>query len=206
MKKNITNVRSGMLGEAILHLLFILVLAAIVTSCNNAKPKDTKEVAEDLNDAKFDNSRQAEEKEADANFLVAAAEINLEEIQLGQLAQNKSAMAEVKDLGKMMESEHKNALHDLQALAAQKKISIPSTLTDNGKDANETLMKKSGADFDKEYCELMVSGHKKAIDKFQKASTDATDPDIRNWAIAMLPALRAHLGHAVDCLQKCQKM
>ena len=130
----------------------------------------------------------------------------MEEIQLGKLAQNNSLNTEVKDLGKMMETEHANAQSDLVALAAQKQITLPTSLTDDGQEANKKLMDKQGKDFDKDYCDMMVKGHKDAISKFEKASTEATDPDIRNWALAMLPGLRMHLDNFISCQNKLDKM
>lgn len=180
---------------------FILIITFGMASCNNEKTEDTKEVATETNDAKFDNK-----KENDADFLVAAAGINLEKIQLGQLAQKTSTMKDVKELGKMMEDEHTRAFKDLQALAAQKQITIPAALTEDGQEANKKLMNKTGKDFDEEYCDMMVNGHKDAIDKFKKASTDAADPDIRKWAASMLPALQTHLDHAVTCQKLYEKM
>jgi len=180
--------------------VFILTLT-IIHSCNNSKPEDTKKVAEEHNEAKFDNA-----KEDDAKFLVSAAEINLEEIQLGKLAQSNSMNADVKSLGKMMETEHSKALADLQKLATKKQITIPSTLTDEGMSASKKLMDKKESKFDKEYCDMMVNGHKDAISKFEKASTNATDPEIRNWAASMLPTLRTHLDHSITCQKQCEKM
>lgn len=179
----------------------LMLLLTTLPSCNNEKPKDTKEVAEEHNDAKFDNA-----KEDDAKFLVSAAEINLEEIQLGQLAQTRGTTTHVKELGKMMETEHTKALADLQNLAAKKQVTIPISLTENGMDANKKLLETKGSKFDKEYADMMVSGHKNAIDIFQKAADEASDPDIRNWATTMLPALRIHLDHSINCQKLCEKM
>ena len=180
---------------------WLMLLFTTLPSCNNEKPKDTKEVAEEHNDAKFDNA-----KEDDAKFLVSAAEINLEEIQLGQLAQTRGTTTHVKELGKMMETEHTKALADLQNLAAKKQVTIPISLTENGMDENKKLLDTKGSKFDKEYADMMVSGHKNAIDIFQKAADEASDPDIRNWATTMLPALRIHLDHSINCQKLCEKM
>ena len=187
---------------------FIVSLALMTASCNNQKPEDTKDVATEHNQAKFgaNENDSVHTNENDAKFLVDAAEINLEEIQLGQLAQSNSSMTEVKDLGKMMETEHASALKDLQALAAKKQISLPASLTNDGQDAYKKLNDKKGMDFDKKYCDMMVKGHKDAIDKFEKASTDATDADIKTWATSMLPALRNHLDHSMMCQKNCEKM
>jgi len=201
MEKKTTSLKTRLPGIVFLLAVFTLIVTFGLPSCNNAKTEDPKEVANESNDAKFDNK-----KENDAEFLVAAAEINLEEIQLGQLAQKTSTMTEVKELGKMMEDGHTQAMSDLQALSAKKQITIPSTLTEAGQEANKKLMDKTGKDFDKAYCDMMVNGHKDAIDKFQKASTDATDPDIRKWATSMLPALQTHLDQSITCQKKFEKM
>ncbi|HTJ50846.1 MAG TPA: DUF4142 domain-containing protein [Cyclobacteriaceae bacterium] len=197
--KNNHNLKSGIIRTAFLSSALALVIA--LPSCKNGKTEDSKEVATEHNDAKFDNAN-----EEDAKFLVSAAETNLEEIELGKLAQQNSSLADVKELGKMIEEDHIKALKDLQALASSKQITIPTVLTDNGLDAVKKLKDKTGKDFDKDYCDMMVKGHKDAIDKFEKESTDATDADIRTWATSMVPALRTHLDHAMTCQEKCAKM
>ena len=188
-------------GKKLITSAMFALAVLFMSACNNNKPEDTKEVAEEHNDAKFDNA-----KEDDAKFLVSAAEINLEEIQLGQLAQTRGTTTHVKELGKMMETEHTKALADLQNLAAKKQIIIPISLTENGMDANKKLLETKGSKFDKEYADMMVSGHKNAIDIFQKAADEALDPDIRNWATTMLPVLRIHLDHSNNCQKLCEKM
>ncbi len=85
-------------------------------------------------------------------------------------------------------------------------MSLPTSQTENGKEAYKNLNEKSGNDFGKEYSSMMVNGHKKAIELFEKASTDCTDPDIKAWAIATLPILRTHLDRAMVCEKQCEKM
>lgn len=199
MEKKNQFLKSGvlLLGLASASVLLMLSLA----SCNNTTSRNTKDVAEEHNDAKF-----ASAKEDDADFLVNAEEINLEEIQLGLLAQTRSTSTEVKELGKMMEKDHTKASSDLQKLAAKKQVTIPTTLTDDGISANKKLVDTKSADFDKEYVDMMVNGHKDAISKFEKASTDATDPDIRSWAASMLPVLRQHVDHFITCQKQLEKI
>ena len=209
--KTITNFKTGML-----HATLITATLFGVTSCNNNKPKDTKDVAMEHNDAKFDNNgisnnnnnngnNNSDIKEKDTKFLVKAAEINLDEIQLGQLAQKSSRVKEVKDLGKMMEEAHTKSMKDLTALANKKMITIPSSPTDKAKDDYKKLSNTSGLDFDKKYTDMMVKGHKDAIDLFEKASKDSEDTEIRDWATSTLPALRMHLDHAMNCQKKLEK-
>ncbi len=193
MKKN------SYIKEALLQVTFVITILLIASCSNNPKPEDTKDVAEEHNNAKFDNNKQ----ENDAQFLVNAAEINMEEIRLGQLAQQNGRTTHVKELGKMMEDAHSKSLKDLTVLANSKMITIPTSPTDNAQDAYKKLNNKSGNDFDKAYADMMVSGHKDAIAAFEKASTDCNDTDIINWATASLPGLRKHLDHAINCQKMC---
>lgn len=187
-----------------LQLAFFSALTFTISSCNNkAKTEDAKEVAEDKNEAKMDVMKN----EADANFLVDVAEINQEEISLGKLAQEKGSMTDVKELGKMLEQAHSKAMTDLSALAMQKSISLPEAKTEDVNEAYKKLNEKRlGKEFDKEYCDGMVDGHKKAIEKFEKAANDSVDPDIKLMATNMLPELRKHLEMAQMCQKKCESM
>jgi putative membrane protein len=106
----------------------------------------------------------------DAQFLSRAAEINLEEIHLGQLAQKKSTMVDVQELGKMMEKEHKKSLNELTTLANKKGIVLPKTLTAEANEKYKELSDKTDKKFNEEYCELMVKGHTQAIVLFETAS------------------------------------
>ena len=132
--------------RTIVYLTYCTIIFFLSSCGNNSKPEDTKEVAEEHNDAKFDNKKQ----EKDAQFLVNAAEINLEEIKLGQLAQEKGNASHIKELGKMMEDAHTKSLAELIALAKTKIITIPTSPTDNAMDAFKKLDAKSGNNFDKE--------------------------------------------------------
>lgn len=181
---------------------FIACVVLAASCSNDQNSQGTKGIAEERNNGKFDNNKQRQ----DAQFLVNAAEINMEGIQLGQLAQQKGRTTHIKELGKAMEDAHTKSQRDLRALAQRKNISIPSSPTENTKDAYKTLKEESENDFDEAYADMMVSKHKYTIDIFEDASSDSHDADIRNWATAMLPALREHLDHSTDCQRKLEDM
>lgn len=163
----------------------------------------TEEVAKEQNDGKFNDN----DDEKNAKFLVKATEINLEEISLGKLAQQKSTNADVKELAKMMETAHTKGLESVKNLANKKGISIPSVPSEEATNAyNKLSDKKEQKDFNKAYADMMVDGHKKAIDLFEKQSTESSDADIRAWATDMLPELRKHLDHAIVVQTACDKI
>lgn len=194
--------KSSYIKKALLQVTFVATVLLIATYGYSQKPEDTKDVAQEHNDAKFDKTKQ----EKDAKFLVNAAEINLEQIQLGQLAQQKGGTAHVKELGKRMEDAHTKSQSDLTALAKSKMITLPTSPTDNAQDAYKKFNEKSGKDFDKAYADKMVSGHKDVILAFEKASKDCNDADIKNWATATLPGLRKHLDRSIDSQKKSNTM
>jgi putative membrane protein len=185
--------------EGLLQIIFIVTVLLLPSCGQSQKSNDSKDVAEERNEAQFDNNKQ----ENDAEFLVDAAENNLKQIQLGQLAQQKGTSPHVKELGKMLEDAHTKSQRELSDLAASKTITIPTSATEDVKDAYKDLNEKSGNDFDKAYADLMVNRHKDAIDIFEKASNDSYDVDVKNWAMATLPGLRKHLEASIECKDKC---
>ncbi len=143
---------------------------------------------------------------ADAAFMMKAAEINMEEIKLGKLAQQKGTMAHVKELGKMMATEHTQAMEGLTALAKTKMTTIPATESEKAKNDYKMLSEESGKDFDKAYSDMMVKGHKEAIELFEKTAMDTKDAEIKSMATAMIPKLKTHLEHSEMCQKECKKM
>jgi putative membrane protein len=105
-----------------------------------------------------------------------------------------------------MAREHQKAYDDLSALAKKKNITVPAAVSDNSQKKYNDLSEKKGSDFDKQFCDDMVGGHKDAIDRFETASKEATDPDIQTWATNMLPSLRMHLDHSMNCQEKVKNM
>jgi putative membrane protein len=181
--------------------ILAMLVMAFVLSCGSPKPEDSKTIAEDHNEAKFD---AADAK--DAAFVADAAEMNLEEIELGNLAEKNGMMPEVQKLGQSISMDHLSALKTLKRLALKKSISIPDSLTQKGQVSYNNLMAQPGKDFDRAYAGLMVEHHKKAIDKFEFAIANVKDADIVAWATACLPALRSHLDHSMECQLKSDKI
>ena len=196
--------KTNIIFKTIWYQATLIFVTIIATSCNNntQKADDASKAAAVENDAKFDNKKQ----ENDAQFLVDATGINLEEIQLGKLAQQKGSIADVKELGKMMEEAHTQSLKEVTALAKTKQVTIPDSPTAKAQEAYATLNAKSGTDFDKAYCDRLVEGHKKAIAIFEKETADSRDGEIKEWSTAMLPDLRKHLDHVFACRKKIEKM
>jgi putative membrane protein len=175
----------------------LLALTLNFTSCkprNANKVEDSKDIAEKFNDAKFDDSKEAQ-------FLVDATELCYDEIELARLAQSNGTNDNIKEIGKMMEKDNTDFLNEIKKLAETKDITIPSEITSKGQKDRKKLADDQGTDFDKNYCDMIVENHKKAIKKYMDAVEDCEDVEVKNWANKSLAILRNHLDHAMTCAE-----
>jgi putative membrane protein len=127
------------------------------------------------------------------------------EVQLGQLLSQNASDAGVKEFAQKMVTDHGQVNDELKALAARKNITIPTTPGNDAKDDMDKLNKKKGRDLDKAYISLMVDDHKDDVDKFEKASKDCDDPDIKAFAAKHLPHLKMHLQNAQTLHDRLKK-
>lgn len=175
-----------------LPLMLFCACFAFASCSTKEKDKDSKEIAEDQNDKKFDDS----EIENDTEFAVSAADGGMLEVQLGELAKSNAASPQIKSFAAMMVADHSKANEELKSLAAQKNISLPTTLSDKCRKDYEDLASKSGKDFDDAYTDFMVKDHKNDIDKFKKEADKGDDQDLKSWAAGKISTLEHHLEMA----------
>jgi len=154
---------------------------------------DSKQVATELNKPKSDAT-----KERDERFLVNAAEINFEEIMLGKMAEQRSMSDDVKELARMLQESHRTARTELNGLALTKSIAVPTAATKNVMEDYDKLNLAAAKEFDQEYCSMVVQSHKDAISTFESYTQGQCDPDIKVWALGMIPNMRIHLEKAME--------
>jgi putative membrane protein len=129
----------------------------------------------------------------DTKFMKEAAMGGMEEVDLGKLAAQKAASADVKSFAQKMVDDHSKANDQLMQLATQKGVTLPTGMSSMEKSATAKLDKLSGADFDKAYVSMMVKDHKKDVAAFEKESKSGKDSDLKSWASTTLPTLQDHL-------------
>ena len=189
--------------QAIAKTMLCLLLiggSVLFTSC---KQSEKTEETITTNETQTDTiAAENGENSSDDMFLTEAAAINLEEIELGKLAQNRATTNEVKDFGKMMVDGHTKSLNELKGLAAKKGITLPQDVSEEGKNTLDELTKSDAKTFEKTYMAKMVEGHTETIRKFEDARDNAADADVKAWATKTLPDLQMHLQHAVTVQQK----
>jgi putative membrane protein len=129
----------------------------------------------------------------DAAFYKHAAEGGMAEVQLGNLAQEKSSNPSVKDFGAMMVKDHSAANEKLKSIAASKNIKLPSSPSVAQMGTKTKLKVLSGETFDKSYVKGMIKDHQEDIAEFKKEAASGQDPDAKAFAQATLPTLETHL-------------
>jgi putative membrane protein len=169
---------------------------------------------------------------SDREFITHVAHNGMMEIDLANLALQKSANEDVKRFAQRLIDDHKAANEKLMTLAQSKGITLPgpatvasTSQTNEGarqsaniettraaqgqqstdakiSKAKEKLGRLSGAEFDREYMKMMVKDHEKAVAEFQKQSTQSKDADVQEFARTTLPTLQEHLTMARDIESK----
>jgi putative membrane protein len=132
----------------------------------------------------------------DKEFVSKAGMGGLAEVQMGNLALQKAQSADVKAFGQRMVTDHSKANAELAQLATAKGLALPTEVAGEHQAAMQHLQSLSGAEFDKAYMTHMVEDHEKDVAEFDKASTSASDAEIKAFAGKTLPVLREHLALA----------
>ena len=134
----------------------------------------------------------------DHAFLKKAAEINLTEIQLGKIAEQRSSDPNIKKIAASIVKDHQEANRNLERLAASKGVTLPTEPSIWERRSISSLEGEQGDKLNKEYLSLNQKGHEKALALFEKESARTQDPDIKAWAQKMVPSLREHLAMALS--------
>jgi len=178
--------------KKLLVILVIAIAAFAMQACRNSgddsDDADTTGIEQDTTTI----LRLALDKE-DSLFAIKAANNGMAEVEIGNLAIKKGQSKQVKNFGSMMMKENGKALVKLAIIAQSKKVSLPLTIDTAAQKKMAMLATKKGTAFDKAYIDMMIADHEQGIKLLQAASTQVQDPDLRSFALKVLPMLQKHL-------------
>jgi putative membrane protein len=177
----------------------ILLTAALLTSCSNNRSanhenKDAKEIADERNEAKFNNRSEVN----DAEYISEAYSNGLYEIEAAKHAKQYAVAQQTRDLAGELITAHVKLNDQLKALAQSKQVSLQQTLTADQLDDIKELSEKKGVEYDKEYLDEVIEEHKEYISDFEKAADKSNDADVRKLFSESISHLRAHLDKAMS--------
>lgn len=139
---------------------------------------------------------------AEQDFTMKVTQAHLAEINMARLAQQKSQNKDVKNYAEMIVSDHERALERLTDLMNDKHIPQTRNLAPDVKQDIDRMSRLSGDEFDREFVNMMVADHQKAVELFREQANIAMNPDIKDYVNDMIPKLEKHLQKAQELQSK----
>jgi len=138
----------------------------------------------------------------DKKFLATAAQSDQNEIALSKVAEEKATNPAVKAFAKKMVAEHTKLSESMKPFATDWGLTAPTGPDADHQKELDTLNGKSGAEFDKEYMDQMVTDHSKALSAFTDEAKDTKDLKFRAAVLKGKTAVAAHKNMAYDLKKK----
>jgi putative membrane protein len=127
------------------------------------------------------------------------------EIREGELAVRKATNRAVKAFARQLVADHRAMMSDAKALGSKLNVT-PDTTSDDVRDLvkhaaddiKDLTDKPAGLDWDKEYIDKQINGHKDVLDKLQDSAKNTTDPELRAALEKATGKVQEHLTKAQD--------
>ncbi len=139
----------------------------------------------------------------DGQIVAFATAANKGEIAEGKLAETKATNAKVKSFARLIVSDHTAMLNEGSSFAKKNNITPDSTKNDvidlqkNALDEMKDLQTKpKGNDWDKNFIDKEIDGHKAVLDKLQQAQNATTNPQLKDMLTKATAKVQDHLTKA----------
>ncbi|HYK35710.1 DUF4142 domain-containing protein [Alloacidobacterium sp.] len=139
------------------------------------------------------NSANTQQNMSDQAFVSKALEGGDAEVQLGQMAQQKSQSSDVKDFGQKMVQDHTQLGDQMKPIAQQLGVKEPKGLSKKDKQLVAKLQGLTGPQFDDAYIQAMVKDHKKDLSEFKEEADSTRNPNLRQAAQQGAQVISQHL-------------
>jgi putative membrane protein len=185
--------RRGSLLAAAFIASQALAFAALAQQTNESRPRQSTTDGGTATDTMRTTNAAMSKTVSPQSFATQAAVIGKAEIELGQMAAEKSKDKNVRDYAERMVKDHKAADAKLKKIAGKENLKLPESLDAEHEALKTRLSGLQGEAFDKEYAKAMAKGHDKAVALFEAASQAAQMPsELKEFAAATLPTLKEH--------------
>ena len=129
-------------------------------------------------------------------FLKKTAEEQQAQISLALLADERAANTRVRQFADHMTTIHKKLLKEVEELATEKGVMLPSELNDEHARTIKEFSRLSGHTFDRTYMHYILRDHQIDVQEFEEGMQTVEDSDVLHWTYRTLPMLRAHVEEA----------
>ena len=132
----------------------------------------------------------------DKQFMTMAAQADMTEAHLGQMAQAQGTDADFKNFGQTLTQDHTKAYEELSVLSGKTGESIPKGI-DVGKDAAiRQMTKMKGRSFESTFLRHEIQDHERVLAAFKHEAAHGQNADVKSYAQKMLPTVEEHLHEA----------
>lgn len=135
----------------------------------------------------------ADVSSADKEFARMAASGGMAEVQAAQLAQQRASSPQVRQFASRMITDHTDANSELQQIAQQENIDLPSKPDSKDAGALKRLGGMNGTQFDQIYAQQELRDHQQDVALFRKEATSGRNQALKEFAQKTLPTLQQHL-------------
>ena len=146
----------------------------------------------------------ADKMPPDHQFVLKISAWDMAEMNLGNLAAEKSASPAVKEFGRKMIEHHSKANKDLAELANKKSMKLAMGMSEEHTKLRAKLAELNGPVFDRAFLAAQIKDHQDVVALFEKQIKDGLDDDLKKWATENLPREREHLKVAEDLHKKME--
>jgi len=133
----------------------------------------------------------------DRQFMMKAAQGNIAEIKLGQLALKKSQSERVRALAQTIIQGHTKGHNELKQVAMQHNVKLPQDTDARHKAMYNRMARMSPAQFDRMYVAGQARDHVATIRLFQTEIRGGQEAHIKALAAKQLPEIEGHTGEIV---------
>jgi putative membrane protein len=138
---------------------------------------------------------------SDKKFLEMAANTDMLEAHLGQMAESSASATGVRDFAQTLTRDHTNSYESLYKLAGTIGATIPKGIDVRRDKDIMALTHLKGNNFDQTFLRDEVRDHQTALVQFKREAEHGHDADVRAYASKMVPILESHL-HTAQSLEK----
>lgn len=132
----------------------------------------------------------------DEMFVKTAASSGMHEVELGKIAADKAKNEDVKTFAQQLVKDHTKANEGLKTAAKAANIAVPDEMLEKHKKHVEMFRNYKGTNFDQDFLKHEVADHTEAVALFTRASKEAKNRELKDFATKTLPVLQQHLEQA----------
>jgi putative membrane protein len=138
----------------------------------------------------------------DAEFVLKAASGGMLEVELGKVAMIRCKNDNIKAFGERMVKDHGKIGDELKKAANAAGLLVPEKMNDEHQKEFDRFKEYKGENFDHDYIDYMVNCHEADLAEFTRASKEAQNPAVKDFAAKTLAVVQSHLDKAKKLQQE----